>query len=647
MAPEGRHTNASYFGQSQPGPSDEHSRSAPGDLPVIATPISELPPPLPPSGEASLPSHPPDPAQRDAHLQLPVQQQDNHILNRQQSAIRLRRLRTRPPSIPALAPLFNDPNATTVSGHGTVSLRRRSSSDPQRPVFVQYPEPTTLPTVPEAASPTPLGQPAAVQVDPHRGGLHRLLGRRRQSVAIQPSAPDDCYDSRIVDFLDVVDPEVAALSSITNVQNSLFVPSLGRWVNRRPTYDLSQLPRIPGAYPPSEEDLQKTSEAEEDAQPTATRVHSFSSVLTDTQYAILPKDKTLEGWREEDIKLINDYVRHMLHSRRSKFKQRLKAFRKYASRPLGFLVTLYATLITLFGLAWVLFLIGWIYVGEKQLYVINVIDYILVALFAIVGDGLAPFRAIDTYHMFFVAHYHRKTLKLRKKLLLPKLSDRNDLPVAEDSGVAESSDPEATAGIPPERKESFFPVLTDKQQASLEYHQGKLAKSHTFYKPHETDTHHAFPLSLLVTVVLLLDLHSCLQITLGAITWGIPYETRPAAATTTVLCCSIATNAVAGVVITLGDRRTRKKDVLERLLKQDLTDQVMKKIKKEKKKEEEKEIARLEGRDGLLGLPIVEKIRKSSDLVRNSGEGFRRSLDRRNTSTSRGKGPGDDEVTSV
>jgi hypothetical protein len=155
-------------------------------------------------------------------------------------------------------------------------------------------------------------------------------------------------------------------------------------------------------------------EQPEGEQPRAgARSPSLSSVLTsEPQYAILPNDASLEGWPEEDIKALNDYVRHMLHSRRSKIKQRLKAFGKYASRPLGFLVTLYATLITLFGLAWVLFLIGWIYVGDKQLYVINVIDNVLVALFAVVGDGLAPFRAIDTYHMIFVAHY-------RKSVLLP------------------------------------------------------------------------------------------------------------------------------------------------------------------------------------------------------------------------------------
>lgn len=123
----------------------------------------------------------------------------------------------------------------------------------------------------------------------------------------------------------------------------------------------------------------------------------------------------LEGWSEEDKAELNDHVRHMMHSRRSKFKRSMKGFGKYMSRPLGFLVTLYATLITLFGLAWVLFLIGWIYVGDRQHYIINVIDNVLVALFAIVGDGLAPFRLVDTYHMGFIAHY--RTLPIPEQVI--------------------------------------------------------------------------------------------------------------------------------------------------------------------------------------------------------------------------------------
>jgi len=242
-------------------------------------------------------------------------------------------------------------------------------------------------------------------------------------------------------------------------------------------------------------------------------------------------------------------------------------------------------------------LIGWIYVGEKQLYIINVIDYILVALFAIVGDGMAPFRAVDTYHMYFVARYHRKTWKMRRKLLLPNLKDHNDLPTEKDRHKPTTPAPESPKNSQEEEKDleaqrvaskdTFYPVLSDKEQELLTHHQTKLAKSHTFYKPHETETHHAFPLRLLIAIVLLLDLHSCLQISLGAVTWGIPYARRPAAATTTILCCSITANILAGVLISIGDRRTRKKEVLDRLMRQEMTEEMMKKITKNKEKARE------------------------------------------------------------
>jgi hypothetical protein len=245
---------------------------------------------------------------------------------------------------------------------------------------------------------------------------------------------------------------------------------------------------------------------------------------------------------------------------------------------------LYATLITLFGLAWVLFLIGWISVGGKQLYVQHIIDSVLVALFAVVGDGLAPFRAIDTYHMIYIAHYHHFTWSHRKKEQLPKLTDHNDLP-AVNAPVSERRD---SSPHDPEKPVEFT-VLTPKQQAKLEHHQKKFCKSHSFYKPHETETHHAFPLRLLVAIVVLLDCHSFLQISLGATTWGIYYKTRPAAITTVILCCSITANATAGLLITIGDRRTRKKDVVERMNRQELTEEAIQHIEKKKERESESE----------------------------------------------------------
>ena len=103
---------------------------------------------------------------------------------------------------------------------------------------------------------------------------------------------------------------------------------------------------------------------------------SITSKLSASHFAVLPHGTSLLDWSREDKQALNDHVRHMLHSRRSKFKRGMKGFGQYVRRrkfcplqsgrcleahyhaALGFLVTLYATLITLFGLAWVLFLIG-------------------------------------------------------------------------------------------------------------------------------------------------------------------------------------------------------------------------------------------------------------------------------------------------
>lgn len=209
---------------------------------------------------------------------------------------------------------------------------------------------------------------------------------------------------------------------------------------------------------------------------------------------------------------------------------------------------------------------------------INVIDNVLVALFAIMGDGLAPFRVVDTYHMIFIAHYHHLTWRLRKEKALPKLEDHNDLPAILPEDIEDQI------------VEDEISVLNPAQQKKLQHHQKKFNRSHTFYKPHETTTHHAFPLRLLVAVVVLLDCHSLLQIALGTCTWAISYKTRPFALTTVILCCSITVNITAGVLISVGDHRTRKKEVLERMFKQDLTKEAIRKMEKRREKERNGEL---------------------------------------------------------
>lgn len=240
---------------------------------------------------------------------------------------------------------------------------------------------------------------------------------------------------------------------------------------------------------------------------------------------------------------------------------------------------------------------------------INVIDYVLVALFAIVGDGLAPFRAVDTYRMIYIARYHKLTRKIREERFMPALRDHNDLPTEMPPPLRKKPQKKSKLLLKkvsarvnkhnPFRKNKNekdveepvgeYSVLNHKQQQRLVHHQEKFAKSHTFYKPHETETHYAFPWRILVAVVILLDCHSLFQISLGAVTWGIDYHRRPFALTTVILICSISCNATAGILIMIGDRRTRKKDVLERMNRQELTQEAIEKMQKKWEKEEQEQ----------------------------------------------------------
>jgi len=444
----------------------------------------------------------------------------------------------------------------------------------------------------------------------------------------------DEYDAAVVDYLDTIDPEVQALTALTNVQNSLFVPDLGKWLNRRPTYTLSDydfdekfLRRAPsrltqapaeGTIPEATKEQEQVAEATDaaDERPDLQRLSTIASHITPAHYAALPHGTTLEGWTEDEKWELDDYVRHMMHSRRSKFKRTMKGFGQYVRRPLGFFVTLYATLITLFGLAWVLFLIGWIYVDNRQDEVIHAIDSVLVALFAIMGDGLAPFRAIDTYHMIWVLRYahiikvaQRKERKAAEKREREKLQEEAEIcPSANQTPSANDIDnADLQLGEEPHRSNSYTMAnnivdaedarsgieayentpLTPAQMKKLHHHQSKLAKSHSFYKPNETATHYAYPLNYLIAIVILLDCHSCLQISLGATTWGIDYKTRHIAITTVILCVSIACNISAGIVITMGGKKTRKKDVWERMTRQELTSLAIKKVEENRNKEAE------------------------------------------------------------
>ncbi|VDB91370.1 unnamed protein product [Peniophora sp. CBMAI 1063] len=444
------------------------------------------------------------------------------------------------------------------------------------------------------------------------------------------------YADDVVDWLDVLDPEVATVSTLSNVQNSLFVPDLRGLVNRAPLINLSSRsaplasrasrsgcdecknhataegrhPSVPSgptnagttsdqARVPTIDEVPDAEAAAIEAiaeeqrgrrqRSTSTPPSLDSSLDLETestagltqkakgQYAILPAGLDWEDWSPQERAELDDYVRHLMHSRKERFRRRARGFWQFFRRPLGFLITLWAFLLTFWGTAWVFFLIGWVSVGGRQGYFIEICEQVLTALFCVVGIGMAPFRAVDTYHMIFIVRYHRMTLRLRKAVGLPKLTDKNDLPVPNRDALDEV---EAQF----KQNEPGAMVLTRAQQAKLEHHQRKYHKSHTFYRAHESPTHRAFPISLLITITVLLDLHSMFQMALGGTTWGIYYKRRPAALTAVILSCSLTCNITAGILIALGGRWTRKVEEVEKRVRQALTTEAMGRLEKRAKK---------------------------------------------------------------
>jgi hypothetical protein len=116
------------------------------------------------------------------------------------------------------------------------------------------------------------------------------------------------------------------------------VPDLGRYLNRRPTYTLSR--HATGATQPGNinEDpvIEKAAEEIVDEEELEARrtytLTSMTSRLDDQHFAVLPHGERLEGWTSEDRAELNDHVRHLLHSRKERFKRSMKGFGQYVKK---------------------------------------------------------------------------------------------------------------------------------------------------------------------------------------------------------------------------------------------------------------------------------------------------------------------------
>jgi hypothetical protein len=116
---------------------------------------------------------------------------------------------------------------------------------------------------------------------------------------------------------------------------------MGRLFNRRATYRISESDGEAGTIDKLKASLKRIAsqgEEEGDEKGGESRIlgpklkRKPVPALSNAQYAILPDGEMLEGWNQAEKEKLDDLVRHMLHSRRAKFKRAMKGFGQYVRR---------------------------------------------------------------------------------------------------------------------------------------------------------------------------------------------------------------------------------------------------------------------------------------------------------------------------
>ncbi|PIL37095.1 hypothetical protein GSI_00787 [Ganoderma sinense ZZ0214-1] len=325
-----------------------------------------------------------------------------------------------------------------------------------------------------------------------------------------PDSEDEHHHDDIVEHLDVIDPQISTVCDLTNAANAIVVPPLS-FYSRKPVVVLPQ---------PSKKS-QKQVDAEKGP---GTAPENLS----------------------EDA--LDQHVQDVL-SKRAKFRRMMAGVWSFLKTPLGIATAIYGFLIVFWGTAIVVFLIPIINLHNdiQQGYWVELSQQVETGLFTITSIGFIPFRVMDTYRICKIWRYKRKIARVRRRAGLLELYDPDDLP-------------------DPVYDKNHVQVLSEKEQIDLHYQQHQFMKSQTWYRPHGTQTHRAFPITMALWICICNDLNSFFQCLLSGTMWGLDRFERPAWTTATTLPAAFIAGIIAGVLIYLGGRRTRRtKQVEERL----------------------------------------------------------------------------------
>ncbi|KAF8913998.1 hypothetical protein CPB84DRAFT_1840763 [Gymnopilus junonius] len=384
-------------------------------------------------------------------------------------------------------------------------------------------------TVPGSPSPYPnAGETLTIeglQTD-IRLASHGEPGRVESSINlphIDGDENNDHHHDDVVEHLDVIgmlhfhsktgccptsfplDSQVGAVSSLTNAANAILIPP-SAWYSRKPLVVLPSTPRRQTAgddFPEYEDSLDR-------------------------------------------------HVEDVLN-RPSKVRRTIMGIWSFLKTPMGIITGIYGFLVVFWGAAIVIFLARIInfHNPNTQGFWIEVSSQVETVnepgLFTITSIGLIPSRVLDTYRVWKIWRYKRRTMKLREKACLPQLFDVDDLP-------------------DPMYDPNYVHVLTEAEQKDLHRQQRKFQYSQTWYRAHGTETHRAFPINMALIICFLNDGNSIFQIFLCGTMWGLNRFDRPPWTTGVLIPGSFLCGIGAAVVIWRGGERTKRvEEVRERL----------------------------------------------------------------------------------
>ncbi|KAA1466329.1 hypothetical protein DENSPDRAFT_831143 [Dentipellis sp. KUC8613] len=265
---------------------------------------------------------------------------------------------------------------------------------------------------------------------------------------------------------------------------------------------------------------------------------------------VLPRiERDVEALAGDSSDELDRHVEDVLR-KRDKFRRIMRGVWSFLKTPIGICVGIYGFLVVFWGAAIVVFLIRMINFHNRytQDFWVEISSQIENGLFCVTGIGLLPWRIVDTYRIIKIWYYKYRTRKLRRLSGIPELYDEDDLP-------------------DPIYDENYVHVLSEKQQADLHYQQQKFMKSQTWYRPHGTETHRAFPINTALLIICLNDGNSLFQMGLAGCQWGLDRFQRPVWTTAILIPGAFLCGIASGVYIWRGSQKTKRTEQVERYLR--------------------------------------------------------------------------------